>query len=249
MKTKSNRIRYKELELAKIKNDQWTWDIASIGIAVVAIFVYGSLFNKTVFDDPFLNFFIALFMVFIILGSASGAATIATDSYLRGDGFTIKMLDLKKFDEKMFGYLAIGLVAIAAIQFGFNVTQSITNVEQFLFYVFAAVAEEYFYRFFLTTAVFVLMSRLIATFNVKKKIIGDVMAFIISATISTVFASIFFYVSHISRYGGTPMILMGIFLASVVLTSIYVFTKNLLICLIIHLLINFIAFGSLLITV
>jgi membrane protease YdiL (CAAX protease family) len=213
--------------------------------------------------EDFLNFYVRVFIAIATIGLFGGILVIGAYN------FTRKKRDLSKIspqnlvinkDEKtdpiflvtvkpskVFNFTTIiltGLTFVGAMvtQIVAGLTQSITSVEEFQFYVFAAISEEYFYRFFISTLIYLMVERILDTLDKKNDLITMGVTVFISIIISTIFTSYFFYTSHIARYGDEPNILWGIFFLSIIFTFVYTYSKNLIVPIIVHLLVNFLAY-------
>ena len=179
MKTESNRMRIKQETLEEAKGRRFKFSLIDIFLAILTMIIYGDLYNKTVFDLPTLNYFTKVYAVITVVGFLGGFVVNFIDAYMSLDkpnaGEAIKLiyLDLKhSFSWNSFVTFAVGFGVVAAIQFGLKLTQSVTNVDQFNFYVFAGVAEELFFRYFITSAIHIASERAFdAALHGKEKIL------------------------------------------------------------------------------
>jgi len=282
MKTTSNRLRYKAEVIEDTGRLRFRISIIELAIVALTIYIYYDLYNKTVFDIPSLNYFTRVFMAITIIGAVGGFIVNFIDAYMSMDkpdlGVALKMIAgsdheneksskiewswRPSFGLKSFVVFCAGFGAVAAVQFGLKITQSVTNVDQFNFYVFAGVAEEMFFRYLITSCLYILAHRLtsaglkdgtyiggVPVSSSKKNLTWKGISVIVSIIISTLLTSTLFYQAHQTRYGDQQNVLVGIFLMSVILTIVYTYDKNVLTCILIHFLNNFVAFGSLLLTV
>ena len=236
-KTKSNRIRYLEQAVAK-KDLPFANDAVSFILWVIAMIVFASLYGRTIVAEPSLTFFDALFMVMLVVGLGLGFPFFLWEHYERTGKFGIYFFDLREYGLKMFALFVIGFIVIIVIDFTVSAIQALTNIEAFLFFTFAAVAEEFFYRYFIATAFYTVTERIIRSTETKKRIIANITIVLVCAIITAVWVSVFFYYSHFTAYKGRDIALIGIFLCSIVLTVVYLYTKAIIASLLIHVLVN-----------
>lgn len=260
MKTESARQRVKEDPMAEISDvAKKHFRIGAIDVVFlgIAIYVYADLYPKSIFVLPVMNYFVKIYLFFAIIGFAGGFIVNFFDAYLETQdvrqAFREMYIDFKKsFTFKDFILFGIGFGTLSVVQYALNVTQSVTSLDQFGFYLFAGVVEEYFYRYFITSAIYYATNRLVASAYSGKEPksfnVWNVVAYLASMTISVAGTSYFFYVSHTVRYTGDINGLIVVFILSVVETIIFIYNKSLLVCILIHLLNNFFAFRSLLVT-
>jgi len=252
MRTKSIRMKMREEKTMDFSFGNFYIDPFSIGILGLGIIVFVGLMYRTIDPtDSSYHFFTILFSIMAIGGFAGGMALQITINKMEGKEHLINFIvigeKLKAY--KNFVFFVIGFVGLAIVQVAVSSTYSITNIEQFMFYMFAAVPEEFLYRFFIMTALFIIVYKYMNLGNPKKRLIGETLVVIISMTISILGSSYFFMASHTERYGEMPIILIGVFISSAILSFTYIMTKNILVNLLIHLLVNMLVFGSILIQV
>lgn len=247
MKTKSNRVRYKEMSFTKYES--FKFDPISMLFWVVALIVFATLYNRTVEDEPSLTFFDSLFMVMLIMGLLAGSMFILWEHFATENKLGIYMYDFRaKEGDQGKGWenakllIAFGgaFIATTAVSVVVKTIQALSSIEAFLFFTFAAIAEEYFYRFFIATALYMLVYKSFASITPFKKAIVGVFVTIITTIISVVLTSVFFWYSHFTSYAGNLPGLMIIFFMSLIYTTTYLYTKTLFPSLTAHLLNNFI---------
>lgn len=247
MKTKSNRIRYYEQTFMKHENFQN--DPVSFIFWGIALIVFASLYGRTVISDPSLTFFDALFIVMLVVGLLAGLPFFLWEHYENEGRIGLYFIDLKTVNIKVVLSIGICFGVVMGIDFAVNAIEALTSIEQLLFYTFAAVAEEFFYRYFIATSIYLVAFKILKSVESKKMVIAEAFIVITCAIITTLVTSVFFYFSHFTAYGGRDLILLGIFLASAAFTIVYLYTKTINASLIVHLIVNFfyaaiIFFGS-----
>lgn len=237
MKTKSNRIRY--LEQSFTKHEYFTSDYFSIIFWAIGLLTFGLLYGRTVVDDPSLTFFDALFIVMLLVGMGGGIPFMLFEHYETTGRIGMYFADVKAVNERMILTMMVSMALVLGIDFGIQVIESLTTIEQLLFFALAAVAEEYFYRYFISTAMYMVFFKLFKSADTKKVLVAEAFIVITCSVISTLVTSAFFYYSHFTAYAGREIILWGVFGASCVFTMSYLYTKSLWIPMIIHLVVNF----------
>lgn len=240
MKTKSNRVRY--LEQSFTKNEAFSNDPVSFIFWVIGMIVFIPLYGATQIREPTLTFYDGLFIVMLVVALCGGLPFFIWQ-YYEGTSphkIGIYFLNLKNFNIKMLAAFAIGFVAIMSIDFSLKAVESLTSIEEFLFFTFAAVSEEFFYRYFIATIIFMVIFKIVSSLEKSRVIVAEAAIVILDAAITTIITSIFFYYSHFTAYAGQSTILLGVFLGSIVLTTVYLYTKSILVTVLMHLLINFI---------
>lgn len=251
MKTKSNRVAYREKRLKYLTNENFTIDPISILLLVIFYIVFSYLSSRTIFEgEELLNFFSILFIVMATGGAVGGMMFSIAEASFRANGFKIEIFDFRtKLTIPYAAAMGIAFFVTLILQKIASATLSLTSLEQYLFYTFAAIAEEFFYRFFIATGVYLLSMKLFETANVKNKYASEAFTLITATIISVVITSLYFFASHLTRYGDQPTVLVLMFALSSIWTALYVFTKSLLPPLIVHLIMNAIVNWTLLIVV
>jgi len=239
-KTRSNRLH--QYEQTTIKHEYFTNDPISFIIWVIALIVFASLYGITIEAEPSLTFFDVLFIIMLVLGLLLGLPFFLWEHYESTSPHRIGLyfMDLKEFNIKYLASFVAGFIAILGIDFGVKAIEALTNIEAFLFFTFSAVAEEFFYRYFIATVMYLVFFRAIKSGETKKVIMSEAIIVIICATISTIVTSTFFYYSHFTSYAGREAALVGIFLCSAMITIVYLYSKSILLAILMHLLVNFI---------
>jgi len=109
----------------------------------------------------------------------------------------------------------------------------IYDIEIYLFYINAAISEEFFYRVFIINIIFILAEHVKQLRNNQQLI--KIIAIFTSATI--------FSLSHLRVYFSIPLMLLSTFLGGLTLSTFYVYTRNPLVPIIAHVINNAIAAG------
>jgi len=251
MKTKSNRIFLREKNLKYLTNTTFKLDPISLVLLGIFYIVFIYLNQRTVFEgDDFLNFFVLLFIVMATGGFLGGILFTTVDAYFVNGETKLQFFDFRKINVPQAIAMGAAFFLTVFFQSLANATLSITSLEQYLFYTFAAIAEEFFYRFFIATGVYLLCMKIFNSgANQKNKALAEAATLVLSTIIAVLVSSLYFFASHFARYGDQMNVLYMLFGLSVVWTTLYIYTKSMFASIIIHLIVNAIAFGSLLITI
>jgi hypothetical protein len=185
---------------------------------------------------------IAVFQLIIGLAGIMMGTTINVRKTNLTAGITVRM-PTKKDGEKLFMYVTAGFIALEIFNFvsgsiRFNAWSDIALEPAMNIALTAAVMEEAFYSFALTTFFFT------AALYVVVKLVGRYteVEYNIAMVMASIFVAVFFVLIHIGVYGFQPNIVIQLFVNRAVYAGVYIKTRNITAPTLIHLIHNFMVF-------
>ena len=129
----------------------------------------------------------------------------------------------------------VALLSLSWIILGLMFRYALSVTELYFYYLGAAIMEELFFRFFLCGAL-------------KSKIFGEMNKRLpenIENLIIAIISAIAFMLAHYEYYGESLMGMLSMFFGGIVFALFYLYTKDISITIIAHMIMNFIAVGAL----
>lgn len=212
------------------RRDSYTIDKISLIIQLIALLSLTTVgllnLNNTEYPLLWRDSFKMTF--FILIGLVLQLLT----SFYSNDGIKIGNLydEEKTINQAMITCLIVVAIQVSIYIFFNQFVFQVTAIEVYAFFVSSAIAEESLYRAGIIGAGMIIF----------KKQIGN---YYIRAFILVLVTSLMFVFTH-QRYLGIPHLFWGTFLSGIALGTAFVYSKNPLVVIIAHALINFISSGS-----
>lgn len=180
--------------------------------------------------DPYGDFALSLLMLGLtaLIGVAivrGSKITHFQTYYFEGDGPFLFVL---------FIVIIVALLSMSWFFLGLILRYALDPIDLYFYYLAAAIMEEMFFRFFLC--------------GVSKKLLSERTKLNehLQNSIIAVFTAVAFMLAHYEYYGKDPVGMGAMFLGGIIFALFYLYTKDIAITMIAHLIVNYISVGNML---